>query len=112
MPQIATPPGPLSIRGELRPPPAKGLYLGDIPNYTQWPTVIQYLDAGLAEQFTGSTPFPLMIYLTPESGAMVRDWPLVSVGPERHMGYAIQWFALAGVLVVMFLVTNFTTIES
>jgi surfeit locus 1 family protein len=33
-----------------------------------------------------------------------REWrPSLGFGPERHLGYAIQWFALALTLVVIFI---------
>ena len=31
------------------------------------------------------------------------DWPLASIGPERHLGYAVQWFALAATLLGLYL---------
>jgi surfeit locus 1 family protein len=32
-----------------------------------------------------------------------REWrPAMRFGPERHLGYAIQWFALALALTVIF----------
>jgi cytochrome oxidase assembly protein ShyY1 len=30
----------------------------------------------------------------------------VEFGPERHLGYAVQWFALALTLVVIWIVVN------
>ena len=36
-----------------------------------------------------------------------RDWrPALGFGPERHLGYAITWFALALVAVVIFVATS------
>lgn len=36
----------------------------------------------------------------------IRDWPIVALSPERHIGYAIQWFAMAAVGLILFLVVN------
>jgi surfeit locus 1 family protein len=33
--------------------------------------------------------------------------PAVGFGPERHLGYAIQWFALAIALLVIFISLSF-----
>ena len=36
-----------------------------------------------------------------------RNWRPSDFGPERHIGYAVQWFALAITLVVLFLAWSF-----
>ena len=36
-----------------------------------------------------------------------RDWRPSDFGPERHLGYAVQWFALAGTLVILYLAWSF-----
>jgi cytochrome oxidase assembly protein ShyY1 len=41
------------------------------------------------------------------SDGLVRDWPRPSIGVEKHRGYAFQWYALAAMSVVFFLVTGF-----
>ena len=38
---------------------------------------------------------------------LVRDWPRPSTGIERHQGYAFQWFSLAALACVFFVVTGF-----
>jgi cytochrome oxidase assembly protein ShyY1 len=37
---------------------------------------------------------------------LVRDWPAPSLGIERHRGYAVQWYALALMAVIFFVVTG------
>ena len=41
----------------------------------------------------------------------VRDWSPHEMGPERHLGYALQWFALALTLTIIFLVLSFRPIS-
>ncbi len=36
----------------------------------------------------------------------LRDWRAVDVGPERHYGYAFQWFAFAVMALVIFCILN------
>jgi len=36
----------------------------------------------------------------------VRDWGPPGFPPMRHLGYAVQWFALALTLFVIYVVTN------
>lgn len=38
---------------------------------------------------------------------LVRDWPRVDAGVEKHGSYALQWYSLAGLSIVLFLVLNF-----
>lgn len=32
---------------------------------------------------------------------VVQDWPLVSVKPERHYAYALQWFLMAAIVLII-----------
>ena len=34
------------------------------------------------------------------------EWKIVSVGPERHGAYALQWFALALTLLILWVALN------
>ncbi|MBF3306266.1 hypothetical protein HKW73_33805, partial [Pseudomonas aeruginosa] len=43
------------------------------------------------------------IRLEPGDASFDTDWPLVSMPPERHTGYAVQWFALATALLALYL---------
>lgn len=35
-------------------------------------------------------------------GAFVTDWPLINTQPEKHQGYAMQWFTMALALVLLY----------
>lgn len=37
--------------------------------------------------------------------ALVTDWQLLNSPPERHRAYAVQWFAMAAALVILWLLT-------
>jgi surfeit locus 1 family protein len=48
-----------------------------------------------------------LILLDPgEPDGYVRHWSPPGFPPMRHIGYAVQWFALAAALFVIFIVTN------
>ena len=36
------------------------------------------------------------------SEGLLRDWPEVASGVEKHYGYAFQWFGLAGLITVLY----------
>ena len=46
---------------------------------------------------------PLVLLLDPDQpGCHVCVWaPVQGIGPDKHRGYAVQWFALAVALVVL-----------
>ena len=47
-----------------------------------------------------------------EPDGFVRDWKPSGLTPERHLGYAFQWFALALTLAVLVLVSFLKSRES
>ena len=36
-----------------------------------------------------------------EPGALAVDWKVVNSGPAKHIGYAVQWFAMSAVLALL-----------
>lgn len=59
-------------------------------------TRIEYIDIQRLQERLHATVYPFIVRLSPtEPNGFVRDWSLVSMPPERHKGYAIQWFAMA-----------------
>ena len=48
-----------------------------------------------------------LVLLDPgEPDGYVRNWSAPGFPPMRHIGYAVQWFALALTLLVIYVVTN------
>ncbi|MDN5862848.1 MAG: hypothetical protein L0H19_05295, partial [Salinisphaera sp.] len=41
-----------------------------------------------------------------QPGGFPRDWTDVGLSPMRHIGYAVQWFAMAAAVVVLFVLVN------
>lgn len=60
------------------------------------------------EALAAETGLPLRHYqllLDPgEPDGYTREWEPAVMGPERHLGYAVQWFGLAATIAVIFLV--------
>lgn len=104
LPDVAVSGDRLRETGTIVAPPSPGLSLGatgfDAPG---WPRVIQQVDmARIAEQL-GSPVLPFVLRLSPDSShGYIREWQVrTGLSPERHVGYAVQWFALAAALVVL-----------
>jgi cytochrome oxidase assembly protein ShyY1 len=70
-----------------------------------WPQVIQQPEPGLLARRFGHQLFPYQLRLEESPGFDV-DWPVVGLSPQQHLGYAVQWFGLSGVLVVLGVISN------
>ena len=65
--------------------------------------VVELLDTHLISQFLHKSVYPFIIRLGKQSAnGYVREWAVVAMPPERHYGYALQWFAMALVLLIIY----------
>ena len=96
--RIATPDGLVSVEGRIAPPPSKLYELG-APSTG---AIRQNLDL---EQFRTETGLPLLPVMLQQTGApsegLLRDWPAVNLGIDKHYGYAFQWFGLAALIALL-----------
>ncbi|MCP4409547.1 MAG: SURF1 family protein [Gammaproteobacteria bacterium] len=96
----------VTLEGTIYTPYKKGLRLGELDerNAHSWPRLIQYLDFDEISQRLGYPIAPLTIRLDPASSlGYHREWPPIPITPDTHTAYAIQWFTLAGVLIIIYL---------
>ena len=51
--------------------------------------------------------YPFIIRLDKQDTyGFVREWETVSMLPARHLAYALQWFAMAFVILIIFVALN------
>jgi surfeit locus 1 family protein len=75
--------------------------------------VWQNLSIEQARAATGLTLEPLLIEQHgPTADTLVRDWPRPDAGIEKHLSYALQWFALSVFSIVLFILLSFRAISS
>jgi surfeit locus 1 family protein len=71
----------------------------------QW--LIQGLDYDLLSSVLKtrkSSALPFIIRLSKESDhGFIREWTLISMPPDKHLAYAVQWFGLAATLFIILL---------
>jgi cytochrome oxidase assembly protein ShyY1 len=108
LPAIASIDGQVQLRGSVYVPVGESFVLGADLVAEGWPKVVQTLDparmAALAAYDPNISLFPYTVRLAEGApGALVRDWPVVSTTPQKHRGYAVQWFAMATVLFGLYL---------
>ena len=86
---------------------SKPFTLGE-PVWTDtWPERIQSIDWQQIQSRLDDEIYPYLVRLNSASNeALVTGWPVVNLPPRRHVGYAIQWFALATALLILTLIAN------
>ena len=111
LPAIAPPPtGTVAVRGLLLPPPSGGLLAGaESRTADDAHLVIALVPATIASESGLPTLAPRILRLDPALPiGQARDLDVLpnTLSPDRHLGYAVQWFALsAAVLVIALLLT-------
>lgn len=72
-----------------------------------WPVIVQFPDSSAISVLLGEEILDPLLLLSPEADdGFGREWRPDSVSVDRHMGYALQWFAMAATLAVIYLVVN------
>jgi cytochrome oxidase assembly protein ShyY1 len=107
LPLIATPSGSVEIQGVARRHTGRVLQLGQAeplrPN-----AIVQNLDLDEFAQASGLAMAPIVVEQVSDTrDGLVRDWPRPSSGAEKHRGYAFQWYALAAMAFLFFVITGF-----
>ncbi len=107
LPEISTPTN-LNLDGRVYYPSEKNWVLGQVLEKKGTKlTIVERIDTKLVGQFLHKSVYPFIIRLNKESGQdYVREWSIVAMSPERHYGYAVQWFAIALVILIIFLALN------
>jgi surfeit locus 1 family protein len=99
---------PITAEGRVSAIPTRTFHLGNnLSVGTSWPKVIQVVKKTDLSTALGQPIAPVILLLNPEQAqGFERDWQPQGLSPEKHWGYALQWFAFATLLVVLFLVLN------
>jgi len=109
LPELPGPAGRVAVEAVTSLPPEKQFRLGDAEeSHTGWPKVVQQPDLAQLEQLLETRLLPVILLLD-ESDAhgFVREWlPVYEVTPDKHRAYAMQWFTLAVVLLLIYIGVN------
>ncbi len=70
-----------------------------------WPLRVQQIDIPLFSQLIGKKVYPMLVNLNSNSpyAFALPAQPQLGMSPSRHYGYALQWFALAITLLVVYI---------
>lgn len=109
-PNPSVPDGVIAVRGLLRTLPQPGLRLGDAPqcDVAAWPRLLNYPTIATIRCLYQAPVINALVLLDEgEPHGFVREWHAeTSMPPARHYAYAVQWFALALAVIVVFMVVN------
>ncbi|MBN8429511.1 SURF1 family protein [Microbulbifer salipaludis] len=72
---------------------------------------IQSMDTGLGRQLGLQHPQWHVRLGADSDTALVTDWQLITTNPQKHRGYAVQWFMMAAALLIMWLLAATRTRE-
>eukprot|EP01034_Spumella_vulgaris_P007413 gene7413-9455_t len=102
-PAFTTPDQPLNINAWVYVAPGETFQLHADPAAAQWPRLLTALhpQALWAELERSGFAFELRAEAGPATYEI--QWPVVAMGPEKHVGYAVQWFAMALALLGLYL---------
>ena len=107
LPSTNTPLGQLEIEGVAIRNPGHIMQLGQAAA-VQPGAILQNLTVA---EFAAASKFDMQPFVLEQSSdthdGMLRQWPRPSVGIERHLGYAFQWYALALTAFLFFVVTGY-----
>ena len=112
MPQIAPIKGDVEVRGLLLPPPSPGLVAATANRTSKGEILATALDAPELPRLLGVAKLPpRVLRLDPAMTGIgyARDLDVLpnTLPPSRHLGYAVQWFALAAAVLATAAVLTF-----
>lgn len=98
-------PETVSIVGMAQ-PPEHNLVLAHPKTELRWPLLVEDIQTDHLSQVLNRRLYPFVLLLS-GSGGFLHHWQMVtSVTPARHRGYAVQWWALALTLIVIYFKLN------
>lgn len=109
LPEYVTPKGTVIVTGVAKAAIGKVMQLGD-PAAIAPNAMLQNLEPA---QFAAASKLVVQPFFIEQTGPafagekLVRDWPAPALGVEKHQGYAFQWYALAVMALLFFLITGF-----
>lgn len=107
LPPVFVSPEFRAVSGRLDEFPAPGVRVGDagVAGDTRWPRLLNFPRQQDVVQALGAKVESRIVLLDPAApNGYERVWrPAMRFGPERHLGYAVQWFALALAALIVFI---------
>lgn len=104
---------PIEISGKLNAPPQVGIQLGEIQldydapsqimTYFDKPKVFKFLHEKLCTSLNCIVSNKVLWLEQSHLQGFERDWKPIIMLPSKHIGYAVQWFSMTIVLILIFI---------
>ena len=108
LPDFATPTGTVTIEGVATLSAGHVMQLGSAAPIKPG-TLVQNLTTSDVARASGLALQPFFVQQTGagQGEGLVREWPAPDAGVDKHRGYAFQWYALAAMAALFFVITGF-----
>ena len=108
LPVFETPENVQTLTGFVRTPYDKVFMLQDqYYDLKRWPVIIQSINISELGKVLDVKLHPFVLMLDQDSTAgFNRNWPALKLDSGKHIGYAVQWFALFSALLSIYFIVN------
>ena len=102
-PQFTTPELAVNLDAWVYVPPGATFQLHADPSSATWPQLVTAIEPARLWTTLDREGFAHELRAEPGAVTYQADWPVVAMGPEKHLAYAVQWFAMAIALLGLYL---------
>tara|TARA_R110001592_G_scaffold324870_3_gene604612 strand:- start:2957 stop:3772 length:816 start_codon:yes stop_codon:yes gene_type:complete len=96
IPEIADIQGKVTFRGKIRVLESPILLVDEVLQVNTWPQRIQSIDINKISMLLEQPLLPFIVYVDNDDPlGYIKEWVPIVMPPEKHRGYAFQWFTLA-----------------
>ncbi|HDY82351.1 MAG: SURF1 family protein [Gammaproteobacteria bacterium] len=107
LPDVPQVRGQVNVTGHVYVAPGAPYLLAEQQLQAGWPKRIQAVEMDKLQPpimaLVSGAVFPYPVRIDADApGALLVDWQVVNMSPHKHQGYALQWFVMAAVLFVFY----------
>lgn len=104
LPVINTPEAAIKIQGYFYQEAKNAIIKNTKSDHSAlWPKRVLQLDVEQISRDLDGVVYPKLLRIQRgEESAFITEWPLINTLPEKHSAYAVQWFAMALMLSVLY----------
>jgi len=97
----------LTLTGTINTPSKNIFVLSNKQQPITWPLIIQTIDLNTIQTALDKPVYPFLLKLSAhDQTSFASSSQPILIKPQKHIGYAVQWFALALTLVIIYLSLN------